>query len=61
MKDNDTLWSDFIHNNIISEAIYPPILRLKLDKTNLASETSVHGIVKEYSNKIIEFITNRTN
>ena len=59
--NTETAWFEFIQNNIIAETIYPPILRLKLDKANLASETFVHGLVKEYSNKIIEFITNITN
>jgi hypothetical protein len=59
--NKDTLWFEFIQNNIMSETIYPPILRFKLDKTNLASETCVHRLIKEYSSKIIEFITNSTN
>ena len=59
--NTETAWFEFIQNNIIAETIYPPILRLKLDKANLASETFVHGLVKEYSNKIIEFTTNITN
>lgn len=56
--NKDTLWFEFIHNIIPTETIFPPILRLKLDKTNLAFETGVHGIAKEYSSKIIEFLTN---
>ncbi len=59
--NKDTLWFEFIQNNIMAETIYPPILRFKLDKNNLASETYVHRLVKDYSNKIIEFITNTTN
>lgn len=59
--NEDTPWVEFIQNNIVIETIYPPILRLKLDKTNLSFETGVHGRVKEYSNKIIEFITKSTN
>jgi hypothetical protein len=57
----NTHWLEFIQKNIITETIYPPILRLKLDNTNLASDTCVNAIVKEYSNKIIEFILNTTD
>ena len=56
-----SIWVDFIHKNTKTEIIYPPILCLKLDKTNLAFETCVHGIVKDYSSKIIEFVTSKTN
>ena len=59
--NHDTLWFEFIQNNIMTETIFPPILRFQLDKTNLASETYVYRLVKEYSIKIIEFITNTTN
>ena len=55
-----TVWLEFIHINIKSKTIYPQILCLKLHKTNLASENYVHGIVKDYSDKIIEFITSTT-
>ena len=44
--EKDTRWFEIIQNNIQTEIIYPPILRFKLDKTNLASETSVHRLVK---------------
>jgi hypothetical protein len=41
--------------------MYPSILCLKLDQTNLAFDTDVRGLVKEYSHKIIEFVTNTAN
>jgi hypothetical protein len=56
--NKDTLWIKFIQDNIVAERFYPPILHLKLDKTNLATETYVHDLVKEYSSTIIKFITN---
>ena len=58
--NRDTIWLEFIQNNIKTETIYPQILCLKLDTTNLATENYVHGIVKDYSDKIIEFITSTT-
>jgi hypothetical protein len=57
----DTVWLEFIHNNIKTDTIHPQILCLKLDTTNLATENYVHEIVKDYSDKIIEFITSNTN
>ena len=58
--NKDTIWFEFINKNVMSRTIYPPILLLKLDKKNLASETYVRDQVEEYSSKIIEFITNAT-
>ena len=54
----DTLWAEFIQSNIKTKTFHPPILLLKLHKSDLVSETGVHDLVKEYSNKYIEFITN---
>ena len=54
--NKDTIWFEFINKNVMSRTIYPPILLLKLDKKNLASETYVRDQVEEYSSKIIEFI-----
>ena len=55
----DARWGEFIHENIMAETIYPPILCLKVDKPDLAFDSGVHAIVKEYSNKFIEFIINQ--
>jgi len=54
----DTHWVEFIQSKIPAEKIYPPILLLKLNKDNLVSEAVVHELVKEYSNKLIQFIIN---
>lgn len=59
--NKDKPWVEFIQNNIMTKTFFPSILRFKLDNTNLASETFVHGLVKEYSNKMIEFIINTKN
>ena len=54
--NEDSLWFDFIQDNITTKTIYPPILYLNLNTTTLASEASVLRIVKEYSSKMIEKI-----
>ena len=57
----DPSWSKFINENTVKETIFPPILQLELNESNLAFETCVHGLVKDYSSKIIEFITKKGN
>ena len=52
----EPFWVKFLHDNVIAETIYPSIIRLKLNKADLAFKNGVHEIVKEYSNKLIEFI-----
>jgi len=54
----DTRWMEFLHNNIIAEIFYPPILRITPDKTGFSFDSGVHMLVKEYSRKFIEFISN---
>ncbi len=49
-------WVEFFHNNAKAEIIYPPIFRLKLNRTDLALENGAYDIVKQYSNDFIEFI-----
>jgi hypothetical protein len=58
----DPSWCKFIHENIVKETIiFPPILHLKLNESNLAFYPCLHGIIKDYSSKIIEFITKKAN
>ena len=57
----DALWTEFIQSNIQTKTFHPPILLLKLHKSELVSETGVHELVKEYFNKYIEFIANNQN
>ena len=52
----DTRWVEFIHENIMAETMYPPILCLKYDKPDLTFDSGVRAMVKEYSNKFIDFI-----
>lgn len=56
--NNEKHWVEFIHDLIMTETMNPPILFLKRNKTDLAFKSGVHEIVKEYSRKFIEFITN---
>jgi len=49
-------WVEFIHNNVKAEIIYPPIFRLKLNRTDLVLENGAYDKVKEYSNDFIEFL-----
>ena len=49
-------WVESLQENIKAEMIYPPILRLKLNRADLALENGAYDIVKEYSNEFIEFI-----
>jgi len=53
---DDPFWVGFLHDNVDSEVIYPPILRLKLEKVDLALENGVLELVKDYSNDFIEFL-----
>ncbi len=51
-------WVESLQENINAETIYPPILRLKLNKAGLALENRALDLVKEYSNDFIEFLIN---
>jgi len=51
----EPLWVESLQENINAETIYPPILRLKLNKAGLALENRALDLVKEYSNDFIEF------
>jgi hypothetical protein len=53
------LWVESLQENINAETIYPPILRLKLNKAGLALENRALDLVKEYSNDFIEFLINK--
>ncbi len=54
----EPLWVVSLQENINAETIYPPILRLKLNKAELALENGALEIIKAYSNDFIEFIVN---
>jgi len=50
------LWIETLRKHIKAELIYPPILRLKLNKAGLALENKALDLVKEYSKDFIEFL-----
>ena len=51
-------WLEFLQENINFEIIYPPILHLNLNRTELITENEAFEIVKDYSNDFIEFFIN---
>ena len=51
-------WVEFLHDNVKVDLIFPPILRLKIDKTCLELENGAIELFKDYSNDFIEFIIN---
>ena len=55
------IWIESLQTNINAEIIFPPILRLKLNKEELALENDSLEIIKAYSNDFIEFFLNYKN
>ncbi len=51
----ELLWIESLQEYINAEMIYPPILSLRLNKTELALEDGALEIVKEYSKDFIRF------
>ena len=54
----EPFWVEFLHDNVNAEIIYPPILRLKLNRAELNLENGALELVKQYSKDFIEFIIN---
>ena len=54
----EPIWVEFLQDNINTEMIYPPILRLKLNRVDMAIEDRALELVKDYSNDFIEFFIN---
>ncbi|MHA1884246.1 MAG: hypothetical protein ACXADU_01470 [Promethearchaeota archaeon] len=52
----EPLWIEFLQDNVEQKIIYPPILRLMLNKGELALENGEYDKVKDYSNDLIDFI-----
>ena len=51
----ERIWVEFLQENLTTEMIYPPILRLKLNQACLALENGALELVKGYSSDFIEF------
>jgi len=52
------LWAEFLKDNVKAEIIHPPILLLKLSKTDLSLENGALEAIKGYINDIIDFFIN---
>ena len=51
-------WVEFLHDNIKTELIFPPILRLQLNRTDLALEDGTFELVNQFSKDFVEYIIN---
>ena len=51
----EPFWVEFLHDNVRAEIIYPPILRLKLNFSEISLENGTLELVKAYSNDFIEY------
>jgi hypothetical protein len=51
----ERIWVEFLQENLTTEMIYPPILRLRLNQAGLALENGALELVKGYSSDFIEF------
>ena len=52
----EPFWIEFLQDNVRAKIIYPPFLRLELNKAELILENGAYDIVKDYSNEFIEFL-----
>ena len=48
-------WINFFQENKFSLAFFPPVLQLKMDEGGLRLEKNTFKLVKDYSNKFIQF------
>ena len=51
----EPFWIEFLQENINAEMVYPPILSLRINKTELTLEDGALEIVKEYSKDFTRF------
>ncbi|MFW9946948.1 MAG: hypothetical protein ACFFDX_08990 [Candidatus Odinarchaeota archaeon] len=54
----EPFWVEFLHANVKTEIIHPPVLDLKLNEANLLLEEISFELVKEYSKDFIDFVIN---
>jgi len=57
----EPFWVEFLHDNVKAELFFPPVLRLRLNKADLALENGALELVKGYSHDFIEFLLNNKN
>jgi len=58
LSDNkvEPFWVKLIHDNVPTEILFPPILKLKLNLADISLERSTPELVKKYSNDFVEFL-----
>ncbi|MFX1566886.1 MAG: hypothetical protein ACFFCV_00805 [Promethearchaeota archaeon] len=54
----EPFWSEFLQDNVKAKIVYPPVLRLNLNKVELKIEDETLELIKNYSNHFIEFLIN---
>ena len=54
----ETSWSKFLQDNVNAEELFPPILNLKFNISELVLENEALELVKDYSKEFIEFLIN---
>jgi len=52
----EPIWIKFLQDNVRSEIIFPPLLRLELNRAELVLKNGTYDVVKDYSNEFIEFL-----
>jgi len=52
------LWVEFLQDNVKAKLLYPPILLLKLNKTDLSLENGTLELIKDYCKDLIDFFIN---
>lgn len=51
----NTYWINFFQENKFSLAFFPPVLQLKMKEGGLTLEKNAFKLIKDYSNKFIQF------
>ncbi|MFX1346007.1 MAG: hypothetical protein ACFFAI_12930 [Promethearchaeota archaeon] len=51
----EPFWMEFLQTNVKTEIIYPPILSLKLNRTEMVLEDETLNLIKDYSNNFINY------
>jgi len=52
----EPIWIKFLQDNVRAEIIFPPLLRLELNRAELVLKNGTYDVVKDYSNEFIEFL-----
>ncbi|MHA1985410.1 MAG: hypothetical protein ACW98D_02115 [Promethearchaeota archaeon] len=53
----EPIWIKFLQDKARAEVIFPPLLRLEINKAKLVLKNGTYEVVKDYSNEFIEFLT----